>query len=66
LGLGRFRIYAQGQNLFTLTKYSGLDPDVTVSNITEGFNSQRDLSLGLDNGRYPIARSIIVGLNVEF
>jgi hypothetical protein len=43
-----------------------LDPDVTVSNITEGFNSQRDLSLGLDNGRYPIARSIIVGLNVEF
>jgi len=66
MGLSRFRIYVQGQNLFTLTKYSGLDPDVTITNITEGYNSQRDLSLGLDNGRYPIARSVIVGLNVEF
>ena len=64
--MNRFRIYAQGQNLLTFTKYSGLDPDVTITNITEGYNSQRDLSLGLDNGRYPLARSIIIGVNVEF
>jgi hypothetical protein len=62
----KFRVYAQGQNLLTFTKYSGLDPDVTITNITEGYNSQRDLSLGLDNGRYPLARSIIIGVNVEF
>jgi hypothetical protein len=66
LGMTRFRVYAQGQNLLTFTKYSGLDPDVTITNITEGYNSQRDLSLGLDNGRYPLARSIIIGVNVEF
>jgi hypothetical protein len=66
LGIGRLRIYAQGQNLLTFTKYSGLDPDVTISNITEGFNSQRDLSLGVDNGRIPLARSVIVGINLEF
>jgi len=66
LGLSRARFYVQGQNLLTFTKYSGLDPDVTITNITEGYNSQRDLSIGLDNGRYPLARSIIVGVNLEF
>jgi TonB-linked SusC/RagA family outer membrane protein len=66
LGISRLRIYAQGQNLLTFTKYSGLDPDVTVTNITEGFNSQRDLSLGVDFGRIPLARSFVVGINLEF
>jgi hypothetical protein len=66
LGISKLRFYVQGQNLFTITKYSGLDPDVTVTNITEGFNSQRDLSLGLDNGRIPLSRSVIVGINLEF
>ena len=66
LGINRLRIYAQGQNLLTFTKYSGLDPDVTVTNITEGFNSQRDLSLGVDFGRIPLARTFVVGINLEF
>ena len=66
LGFGRCRFYVQGQNLFTISKYTGLDPDVTVTNITEGYNSQRDLSLGLDNGRIPLSRSVIVGINLEF
>jgi hypothetical protein len=35
LGLGRCRFYVQGQNLLTFSKYTGLDPDVTVTNITE-------------------------------
>jgi hypothetical protein len=39
---------------------------VTVTNITEGFNSQRDLSLGVDNGRIPLSRSVIFGVNLEF
>lgn len=66
VGLSRLRFYVQGQNLLTFTKYSGLDPDVTITNITEGYNSQRDLSIGLDNGRYPLARAIIFGVNLEF
>jgi hypothetical protein len=66
LGLSRLRFYVQGQNLLTFTKYSGLDPDVTVSNITEGFNSQRDLSIGVDYGRYPLARTFLFGVNLEF
>lgn len=66
LNLSRCRFYVQGQNLLTFTKYSGLDPDVTITNITEGYNSQRDLSIGLDNGRYPLARNFIFGINLEF
>ena len=66
LGLGKCRVYLQGMNLFTLTKFKGTDPDVTITNITEGYNSQRDLSLGVDNGRIPLSRQIIVGANIEF
>ena len=68
LGLERLRVYVQGQNLFTITKYSGLDPDISITNVTEGYNSgaRRDLSMGVDNGRYPIARSVLFGLNLEF
>ena len=66
LGLSRCRFYLQAQNLFTITKYSGLDPDVTITNITEGYASQRDLSIGLDNGRYPLPRTVIFGVNLEF
>jgi TonB-dependent starch-binding outer membrane protein SusC len=65
-GLGKCRIYVQGMNLLTLSKYSGLDPDVTVSNITEGFTSKRDISLGVDYGKIPLSRQIIVGANLEF
>jgi TonB-dependent starch-binding outer membrane protein SusC len=65
-GMSKLRVYIQGQNLLTFTKYSGLDPDVTVSNITEGYNSQRDLSLGVDFGRIPLTKSFIFGANIEF
>ncbi|MFN8349141.1 MAG: TonB-dependent receptor [Spirosomataceae bacterium] len=66
IGLDRVRVYVQGQNLFTITKYTGFDPDVTITNITEGYNARRDLSMGVDNGRYPISRSMYLGINVEF
>ncbi|MCU0338548.1 MAG: TonB-dependent receptor [Spirosomaceae bacterium] len=66
IGLDKVRVYLQAQNLFTITKYSGLDPDVTIVNVQEGYNSGRDLEMGVDNGRYPIARTIFLGLNVEF
>ena len=67
IGVDRVRLYIQGQNLFTFTKYTGLDPDVTISNLQEGYNSdKRDLSMGVDYGRYPISRQVYIGLNVEF
>ena len=55
----RFRIYAQVENLFTLTKYSGCDPEVTGGN---GFSSD----LGVDRGVYPQSRTFSVGVNLNF
>jgi hypothetical protein len=52
------RIFINGQNLFTLTKYSGIDPDVVGANV--------NLEPGVDNGNYPSSRIITVGINVGF
>src|SRR6185295_10145436 len=64
-GLARARIYFQAQNLFTLTKYSGLDPDVTTFDKDTG-QQGGDLTTGLDKGRYPWSRQFIIGVNIEF
>jgi len=57
--LSRLRLYGSAQNLYTFTNYSGYDPEI-------GSFNQNVLLSGIDNGRYPIARTFLVGLNVEF
>lgn len=53
------RLYIQGQNLFTITKYSGLDPALgTRNNATEQWS-------GVDFGNYPTSRVIMIGLNIS-
>lgn len=59
LQIQSLRLYASGQNLFTLTNYSGYDPEI-------GSFNQNPLISGIDNGRFPIARSVTFGLNVNF
>lgn len=56
------RIYVTGGNLFCLTGYSGLDPDV---NVDTAMNSNYP-TLGMDYGAYHRARTFTVGLNVKF
>lgn len=51
------RVFISGQNLFTLTGYTGLDPDIVGVNIFER---------GLDNGQYPALRIISAGINFGF
>ncbi len=57
IGLTKARIYVQGVNLFTATKYSGIDPDV---------NNGGDTAFGVDFGNYPLVKQFIVGVNVSF
>ena len=52
------RIYASGQNLYTWTKYSGNDPEVSVRNSA--------LTPGFDYSAYPRARTFVFGVNVVF
>jgi hypothetical protein len=53
----KLRIYVNANNVFTITKYSGLDP---------GVGGQADTNFGIDVGNYPITRSYNVGLNLGF
>jgi TonB-linked SusC/RagA family outer membrane protein len=55
----KLSLYVTGQNLITLTNYSGFDPEVNAFG-----NSATEL--GIDYGTYPQARSLILGINVEF
>ncbi|PTM10125.1 MAG: SusC/RagA family protein [Bacteroidetes bacterium] len=53
----KFRIYISGSNLFTLTEYSGYDPTAGTGAPIGG---------GIDQGFYPTARTVLLGVNVKF
>ena len=55
----KLRMYVSAQNLVTITKYSGLDPE--VARVDGNANSA-----GIDLGRYPQPKSVIFGLDVTF
>jgi hypothetical protein len=55
------RVYVQGQNMFTITKYTGTDPDLTLQT-----SDDSDLFMGVDGGTFPNPRIVLVGLNLTF
>ena len=62
----RLRVYVTGQNLWTLTKFTGLDPEMNVSDNVKKDTYGGDVAAGIDWGTYPSARSYIVGINLSF
>ncbi len=56
------RVYATMQNLFVLTNYTGMDPEVGYTNR----NSDAIGGLGIDDKPYPKARTILFGVNLSF
>lgn len=59
IGLSKIRVYATANNVFVLTKYSGLDPEVSTRRNTP-------LTPGVDYSPYPKSRLYVLGLNVNF
>jgi TonB-linked SusC/RagA family outer membrane protein len=57
IGLSRLRFYVTGQNVFTITGYSGFDPEL---GITDGNQ------LNVDYAQYPQARTYLLGANIGF
>jgi TonB-linked SusC/RagA family outer membrane protein len=53
------RVYTSLQNYFTFTKYKGYNPDVSSF-------GQDNLSIGVDRGAYPAAKTFLIGLNARF
>ena len=56
----KLRLYVALQNFFTFTSYSGYDPEANRS----GSSETSALYQGIDNGTYPTAKTVLVGLNV--
>ena len=54
VGISRFRIYVTAENLLTLTKYTGYDPEVGGG------------VFGIDKGQYPQARTFLGGVQLQF
>ncbi|PVX52324.1 TonB-linked SusC/RagA family outer membrane protein [Balneicella halophila] len=57
LRVNRVRLYVAAQNLFTITDYSGLDPEI---------GRYDSLSIGIDEGIFPHARTWMIGANITF
>jgi hypothetical protein len=55
--LSKVRLYASVLNLYTFTKYNGMDPEIGYG---EGFSS------GVDLGYYPRPRTLMIGANIRF
>jgi len=53
-GISRLRVYVTAENLFTITKYTGHDPEVGGG------------VFGIDKGQYPQARSVLGGVQLTF
>ena len=60
LGISSFRLYAQAQNLFCLTGYSGFDPEIN------SYYNDANLRSGIDSNTTPLTRTITFGANVSF
>ena len=56
--ISQCRLYVQAQNVFTFTKYDGMDPEI-------GYGMDSWVS-GVDLGYYPRPRTFLVGLNLKF
>jgi len=62
VGIKSLRFYVQGINLFTVTKYSGLDPEIGSQRDDSGRYEDRDF--GVDYGNYPTVKQYIFGFNL--
>lgn len=55
------RVYVTAQNLFTITKYKGYDPEVNNMSDSKGVQA-----IGIDYCSYPHARTFLLGVNINF
>jgi TonB-linked SusC/RagA family outer membrane protein len=64
IGLSKLRVYVSGANLFTVTGYKGVDPEITGTGDNTG--QQSSTNFGVDRGSYAPVRTLLLGLSVKF
>ncbi|MBI3719604.1 MAG: TonB-dependent receptor [Sphingobacteriales bacterium] len=65
VGIESLRVYVQATNLFTITKYKGLDPELASQPDSNG-NITVTNQYGIDQGSYPHTAGFLVGVSVKF
>jgi len=63
IGISQARVYLSGTNLLTLTRFPGLDPEMTVSDNSKG---EGERASGIDWGTYPSAMTVMFGIDITF
>jgi len=63
LKLSSVRFFASAQNVFTVTKYTGIDPEIYTNSNSAGDGVK---AVGIDWGTYPSARTFTIGVNANF
>ena len=63
-GIGALKFFVQATNLFTITDYTGLDPEIGRSTFFENVDS--DWGIGIDSGFYPVTKTFTFGVKAEF
>ena len=64
IGIDRFRVYLSGANLLTITKYSGVDPEIVGGGTTSNTNSSTNF--GVDRGNYSPNHTYLLGVQAKF
>ncbi len=59
IGVQKLRIYVSAANLFTITGYSGVDPELP------GTSGKSSTDFGVDEGTYPSSRTFLLGINLS-
>lgn len=60
------RVYVGGNNLFIITKYKGIDPELDAAGSITTAGTQAPSSIGVDTGVYPKTRTFQLGVNLTF
>lgn len=64
--ISKFRLYLSAQNVFTITDYSGFDPEIGPSLNIGAVTGTQNSELGVDRGQYPQSKSFVAGLQIKF
>ncbi len=64
--LSKVRAYVTGRNLFTITSYPFYDPEIGSGYVGLSSNGNSSTARGIDNGYYPQARALIMGIQIDF
>ncbi|MDE5997096.1 MAG: TonB-dependent receptor, partial [Muribaculaceae bacterium] len=62
----QLRVYAQLQNLCTITKYTGVDPEIGSYGGMSANGKDITWARGIDKGLYPTARSFVLGVTIKY